>query len=92
MGQKVTQSVQLEVWALKKPADLFKCLTELVAQGYRGQVRCFPVDGNPQWDVEVGHEDKPHAPVTGVLGHVLVLFGGALESMTSEAYESRFGS
>lgn len=101
MGEKITQAMALEVWTLATPADMFTCLEELFAQGYRGQVQCFwttaavsdpPQDGPvAHWHVEVNSPDDTRPSVLAILGDSVVLFGGVLEAMTAETYAARFG-
>jgi hypothetical protein len=104
MGEKITQAMSLEVWNLTTPAEMFECLEELAEQGYRGNVAVYdtvtvyrpvvegedapPPESARHWLLELNSDDKPS--VNAAPGQVVVLFGGALESMTSEAYASRF--
>lgn len=95
MGEVVTQSVSFEKWPVGKPvfdepSDMFACLQDLSTRGYRGQVRVWPVEDNPRWDVEINGEPNTH--ITALLGDVVVLLGGTLESMSPEQYTARFGS
>jgi hypothetical protein len=89
MGEKIQQTMALEVWTLTTPADMYECLADLVDQGYRGNLACHIVDeGDRHWQLELTLDDKPS--VVGVLGQTVVLFGGVLESMTPEAFTARF--
>lgn len=94
MGEKITQTMALEVWTLTTPADMFECLEELVEHGYRGEIKCYPLEvgksETPVWFLELNSgADKPS--VTAILGQTVVLFGGVLESMAAEIYAARFG-
>jgi hypothetical protein len=91
MGEKLTQTMALEVWTLTTPADMFECLADLVDQGYRGNVSVYVLEaGDRHWRLEVNSDGKPS--VEGVIGQTVVLFGGLLEAMTAEVYAERFGS
>jgi hypothetical protein len=97
MGEKITQTMALEVWTLTSAADMFDCFKDLVGHGYRGELKSYPKDTSigpqaltvPGWFLEVNADDKPS--VTATIGQTVVLFGGVLEAMLSEAYEARFG-
>jgi hypothetical protein len=104
MGQKITQQLEREEWNLPTPAAMFECLSELVDQGYRGAVHCYPVeqvvdpgdDETPptvetvsHWRVEINGDDNAPA-VVAVIDQVVVRFGGLLEAMTEDTYLTRF--
>lgn len=97
MGEKLTQTMALEVWTLDSPGAMFECFAELVDEGWRGEIKCYPlkvetlkdVPVKPVWFLEVNADDKPS--VTATLGQTVVLMGGVLEAMTAEAYTARFG-
>lgn len=89
MGEKIQQTMALEVWNLDSPAVMFECLADLVDQNYRGNIACHILkEGDRHWQLELNVDDKPS--VVAVLGQTVVLFGGVLESMTPEAYTARF--
>jgi hypothetical protein len=95
MGEKITQTMALEVWTLTSAADMFECFKDLVGQGYRGELKSYPNATTvetltlPGWFLELNADDKPS--VTAVIGQTVVLFGGVLEAMLPDAYEARFG-
>jgi hypothetical protein len=97
MGEKIQQTMSLEVWTLTDASDMFDCFKDLVTHGWRGELKSYPREVTvasktvevPSWLLEVNADDKPS--VTAVIGQTVVLFGGVLESMTAEAYGARFG-
>lgn len=91
MGEKVTHTLELEVWQLSDPRAMFDCLEDLSADGYRGNAAVFHPEGGTVWTLEVNGADTQPS-VSGSLGQVVVLFGGVLEAMTTEAYEARFSA
>jgi hypothetical protein len=95
MGEVVTQTVTFEKWPPDKPvfedqADLFECLNDLVEAGHRGQVRAYhPPEGEVRWDLELGIND---IAISALLGQVVVSIGDAVEAMTAEQYNARYGT
>jgi len=93
MRESVTRVVTFDKWALDTPDAMWACFKDLVAAGFRGQVRAHPdVNGVLVWDMQVSSADG-HDSITGAVGvSVVAKTGERVESMTETELTDRYGT
>ena len=97
-----TVTVELDHWALDDPAAMAACLNEMYGNGFHGSVWVNPEPTPPEppedwvaqpvWRLDLNdtvHRERP--TVQGLIGQVVVFFGGVLQVMSADEFAAQFG-